>query len=62
MAGFNTGSTAAMKAEQFKTDVWSSVQDFQELIGRNRVMVFSSTHCPYCKTAKVSQVILTRNI
>ena len=47
------GNTAAGKAEQFKEDVWKSVNDFQDLIGRNRVMMFSSTHCTYCKTAKV---------
>merc|ERR1712025_1177270 len=45
-------NTAAKKAEQFKEDVWKSVNDFQNLIGRNRVMMFSSTNCPYCKTAK----------
>jgi len=45
-------NTAARKAEQFKEEVWKSVNDFQDLTGRNRVMMFSSTHCPYCKTAK----------
>ena len=30
-------NTAAGKAEQFKEDVWKSVNDFQDLIGRNRV-------------------------
>ena len=52
-------NTAARKAEQFKEEVWKSVSDFQDLIGRNRVMMFSSTHCPYCKTAKVCWTILT---
>ena len=53
MATFNTSTSAAEKAEKFKEDVWKSTADFQDLIGKNRVMMFSATHCSYCKTAKV---------
>ena len=46
-------SSAAQKAEQFKEEVWNSTKDFQDLVQKNKVMMFSATHCPYCKTAKV---------